>query len=72
MSDDTTTPTREFITVAQLAKWLGFSQETLNSWRCQGRGPGHLKIGRLIRYRVADVRAWLTDQTRGTSRTVAE
>lgn len=50
---------------ARLAARLGVSRATLQSWRYAGRGPRYLKIGRLIRYREADVDAYLRAQLRG-------
>jgi excisionase family DNA binding protein len=48
-----------------LAIRLGVSRSTLQSWRYAGRGPRFIKLGRLIRYRTADVDAYLHAQTRG-------
>jgi predicted DNA-binding transcriptional regulator AlpA len=48
-----------------LAIRLGVSRSTLQSWRYAGRGPRFLKIGRLIRYRNADIEAFLRASTRG-------
>ena len=42
-----------------LAERLGISRSTLQSWRYAGRGPRYLKIGRLIRYRNADIETFL-------------
>ena len=38
---------------------------TLADWRCKGTGPAYIKVGRLIRYRLDDLDAWL-DQGRVT------
>ena len=41
---------------------------TLDQWRYQKRGPKFLKVGRLVRYAEADLRAYLEQQVRtGTS-----
>lgn len=32
---------------------------TLACWRCEGIGPAYVRAGRLIRYRQADLDAWL-------------
>lgn len=50
---------------AKLAAKLYVSRATLQSWRYAGKGPRYIKIGRLIRYRNADVDAYLKAQTRG-------
>jgi predicted DNA-binding transcriptional regulator AlpA len=46
------------------AKLLGIRPATLVSWRSDKRGPMYLKIGRLVYYRRADIRAWLAAQIR--------
>jgi len=39
---------------------------TLAQWRSQLRGPPYIKLeGRLVRYRLADLEAWLARQTVG-------
>lgn len=49
---------------AELAAFLGgeFPEKTLANWRSQGSGPKFLKIGRHVRYRSADVEAWLSSR----------
>jgi excisionase family DNA binding protein len=49
----------EYITAKQLAERLGLSRQTIDSWRYQGTGPRWRKLGRVVRYSVADVDAWL-------------
>ena len=40
------------------------SRRTLQAWRLLGRGPRFIKVGgRSVRYRLADVEAWLAGQT---------
>lgn len=51
-------------TAAQTAEWLGTSVGTLAAWRYEGRGPAFVKVGRNVRYRETDVKAWLAEQTR--------
>jgi len=48
-----------------LAGRLKVARSTLQNWRYTGRGPRWIKLGRLIRYRVADVDAFLEVNTRG-------
>lgn len=50
---------------AEVAAYLGRSVQALAQMRHHGTGPAYLKTGRLIRYRWADVDAWL-EQTRST------
>jgi predicted DNA-binding transcriptional regulator AlpA len=55
---------KALIDEAALAVRLGVSRSTLQSWRYSGRGPRFIKLGRMIRYRVSDVEAYLTANTR--------
>lgn len=61
-----TTPT-DLIDETALAERLGVSRSTLQGWRYAGRGPRYLKIGRLIRYRNADVDRFVDGSARGAS-----
>lgn len=48
-----------------LAEYLDVSTRTVEQWRLVGSdGPPYLKIGRLCRYRRADVDAWLESRVR--------
>lgn len=55
----------DLIDEVELAVRLGVSRSTLQSWRYEGRGPRFIKLGRLVRYRNADINAYLKAQTRG-------
>lgn len=44
---------------AQAAKLLNVSMRTLQAWRCRNMGPAFIRVGRAIRYRRADLIAWL-------------
>jgi len=57
----------DLVDEARLAQRLGISRSTVQSWRYSGRGPRYIKIGRLIRYRNADVDAFLAANTRGNA-----
>lgn len=48
-----------------LASRLGVSSSTLQNRRYMGRGPRSIKLGRMSRYRNADVDAYLRSNTRG-------
>lgn len=37
---------------------------TLNQWRSQGRGPRYSKVGRSVRYSVADLDRYMADHAR--------
>lgn len=44
----------------QAAEFLGIPEGTLAQWRSQRRGPAFIKLeGRLVRYRVCDLDAYL-------------
>ena len=43
----------------EVADLTGLSIETLAQWRSQKRGIPYLKIGRAVRYDLADVQAYL-------------
>jgi predicted DNA-binding transcriptional regulator AlpA len=53
----------DLIDEAQLAARLSVSRSTLQSWRYAKRGPRYIKLGRLIRYRNADIDLYLRAQT---------
>lgn len=46
------------------AERLGVQRSTLDNWRWSGAGPRYVKVGGRVRYRLADLAAWLDAQTR--------
>jgi predicted DNA-binding transcriptional regulator AlpA len=42
-----------------VAVMLGISTKTLENWRWRKIGPRYIKLGRLARYRMADVIAYI-------------
>ena len=44
----------------EAARYLGLKAATLNKWRVYGEGPPFIKVGRLVRYRRADLDAYLS------------
>lgn len=46
------------LTTEELSERTGIPVETLRQWRRHGRGPVPMKLGRGVRYRLADVEAW--------------
>ena len=59
------------LTVQEVAAILRCSASSLNKWRLSGLGPKFVRVGARVRYRPADVVAYLTKQTRrSTSETV--
>lgn len=51
----------ELMTPEQLAEYLQVSPGTLANDRYLGRGPKFIRIGRQIRYRRADILAYLDE-----------
>lgn len=51
-------------TAPEVAEHLGYTPEGLAQMRYRGNGPKFIKLGgRAVRYRWADVEAWLDQQT---------
>jgi hypothetical protein len=52
-------PTTQIIPIVMndidAAAHLGISEHTLRKWRSQGTGPAYVCIGRMKRYRLADL-----------------
>jgi excisionase family DNA binding protein len=55
------------LTPEQLCERLGVELRTLYSWKYHGEGPRAIKVGRLLRYRLADVIAWEESRLVGKS-----
>ncbi len=47
------------LTIDDLARLLGVPVPTIYAWRYRGEGPRGYKVGRHVRYRLAEVNAWL-------------
>lgn len=50
---------------AEVARYLGVPDRTLDTWRRRRSGPPAMKVGRHLRWRLEDVDRWLADQTEG-------
>lgn len=60
----TATVTPQMLTTAQAATYLGRTPRTLQNWRNNLRiGPPYSGRGKGIRYRVADLDAWIKANT---------
>lgn len=61
MTDDDTRadPLGPVLTLAQLANLLGVPVQTLYDLRSHGGGPKGFRVGRQLRFRLAEVQAWL-------------
>jgi len=48
-----------FLTAIEAGSYLGLSDRTLENYRILGGGPRFRKIGRSVRYTIADLDAWV-------------
>jgi excisionase family DNA binding protein len=51
--------TESLMTVEQVADYLNVPVKTVYRWRLTGTGPRGARVGRYVRYRKADVEAWV-------------
>lgn len=58
-NDPTETETETLLREADLAALLKVQPVTCEKWRANNRGPAFIRIGRLVRYRLSDVQAWI-------------
>ncbi len=49
----------ELLTEAQVSDYLSVALATIRKWRQLKKGPPAIKLGAAVRYRRADVDAWL-------------
>jgi excisionase family DNA binding protein len=47
------------LTTRQVSELLDVAEITLRIWRLKGCSPRFVKLGRSVRYRRADIEAWL-------------
>lgn len=47
------------LTLTEAAEYLGVKAKTLYEWRRLRKGPPATPVGRLVKYRAADLDAWL-------------
>lgn len=48
----------------EAAAYIGLTKATLEAWRCRGGGPVFLKLGKAVRYRQADLEAFIESRLR--------
>jgi excisionase family DNA binding protein len=51
------------MTTAEVAAYLRVPVATIHQWRYRSEGPRAAKVGRHLRFRKADVDAWLEQQS---------
>jgi excisionase family DNA binding protein len=61
---------RDAYDLDETAAYLGVTVQTLHNWRSAKRGPAWFRIGRHVRYRKADVDAWVQRKLTGTNEQV--
>jgi excisionase family DNA binding protein len=54
---------RPLLTTKQAANYLGVSMSVLGHWRSDRRGPRYVQVGSSVRYRLADLDAWIQANT---------
>jgi predicted DNA-binding transcriptional regulator AlpA len=59
MCEDSQKDSPRAMSETELARRISVSTAVLRKWRREGNGPRFLKLGRLVRYLVSDVDAWL-------------
>lgn len=58
---------KSLLTCPEAAEFLGVPVGTLAQWRSQRRGPQYVKLeNRLVRYRIADLEAYVSKNLRKT------
>ena len=57
----------ELLLQDRVAEMLRVHKKTLEAWRCRGGGPVFVKIGRLVRYRLTDVQAFIDAGARAST-----
>lgn len=67
MAPDTLDARATTIAPDDAATRLGITPETLANWRWRDEGPSHVRVGRRVRYRLADLADYLDRQTRSST-----
>ncbi len=57
----------KLMTRKQAAEYLGFAPQTLARYAWLGKGPRFKKLGRLVRYTLEDLEAWIKEEGLTTS-----
>jgi excisionase family DNA binding protein len=53
------------LTTRQAAEYLNYELRTLESWRHRGGGPRFVRVSaKSVRYRSADLEAWIEERVR--------
>ena len=49
---------KNYLTEKEASLFLSVSLRTIQNWRFRNRGPKYKKLGRLVRYSIADLSAY--------------
>ncbi len=60
-------PEKSYLTTAEAARFLDLSPRTLERWRGTGNGPMYRKLGRAVRYAVADLEGFAAANARSST-----
>lgn len=63
-----TSATAPTMTLAELADHLSVSVQALYDLRSQGRGPRGFRVGRQLRFRLAEIEAWIAEMEAADAR----
>jgi len=59
MDTDASPTTAPTLTLSELAAYLAVSPQALYDLRSKGRGPRGFRVGRQLRFRAAEIEAWI-------------
>jgi len=54
--------TENLMSLDDVADYLGVPVRTVYAWRATSKGPRGFRVGKYVRYKAADVDAWLERQ----------
>jgi excisionase family DNA binding protein len=60
MDTDVSSATAPTMTISELAAFLSVSTQALYDLRSKGRGPRGFRVGRELRFRMAEIEAWIS------------
>lgn len=64
--------TDKLLTQKEVKEIIGLADSTLEQWRLKGKGPKFIKLGRLVRYRLSDIDAYISGLPGFSSTTEAD
>lgn len=68
MTDIAPDTERLLLNLEDVSSLLQVPITTLRYWRQRGEGPPSFRVGKYVRYRAADVTAWVDEQARAARR----